>query len=133
MRRLMAAGSLGLLLVGCVSSGALKDQVARADAAQKQAEAAKTQLDQANASIEALQKDLAAARTELDQAKASEQSLKASLATSQDKIATLQKSNQDLQRTLEAKKGDLPKKLSELIKERDELQSKLNSLRQAQK
>ncbi len=86
-----------LPLAGCVTTGRFKAQEAEALSQKKRAEELESALKSAG---EAAQK--------------TEQELRA-------QAAALQKSNKELQESLEAKKGELSKKVAELIRERDGL------------
>ncbi len=98
-----------LLAAACVSTGQFKVQQAEAESQQKRAEAAE-------AKAAGLQKDIDAAK--IAGAQATEAGQKIQL--------DLQKSNKDLKETLDASKGELSKKVSDLIKQRDALTSQLN-------
>ena len=110
MKRFLPLLALAPLLGACVSASKFKDM-------QSQAQAQKQRGD-------ALDQQLAAAKKNADD-------LAAQLKAKADELAALQKSNKDLQDSLDANKTQLSKKVSELIKERDELQKKLADAEQA--
>lgn len=106
MKRFSTASLLALLplLAGCVTTGKFKAQQAETQAQKQRGDA----LDQ----------QLAAAKKNADD-------LSAQLKAKADELTALQTTNKDLQESLDANKTQLSKKVSELIKERDELQKRL--------
>ena len=121
-------------MAGCVTTGRFKAQQDEAYSQKKRAEAAESHLADAQkagqdlqAQLKAKADELASAQTAL-KAKADElASLQTALKSKTDEAASLQTSNKDLQQSLEAKKGELSKKVAELIKERDELTAKVSA------
>ena len=107
-------GILFLLLpfASCVTAGKYKIQEAQAQEQKKRAES--------------LDGQLAAARKKADD-------FQGQLASANLQLASLQTSNKDLQESLEAKKGELSKKVAELIKERDALSQKVLETEAAEK
>lgn len=101
-------------LSGCVSASKYKS---------KEGELAKLK-DECAAQINAAANTMDGLKAELRQAGAKS-------ASDDKQIAALQKSNKDLQDSLDANKGELTKKVSSLIKERDELSQKLSAGEQA--
>ena len=106
----IAAASL-LLASGCVSSTRYKESQAQLGSWKGKAEA----LDARRAALEG----------ELAQARASEAELRAKLASSEEQVASLKKSVADLQDGLESKKGELSRRISALVAEKDETAQKL--------
>ncbi|OGR45850.1 MAG: hypothetical protein A2X34_02775 [Elusimicrobia bacterium GWC2_51_8] len=97
-----------VLFSGCVSAAKYKTQTGRLDSVQKDLTAVKADYQNKekglNDRVEELNSQLARAGVQ---------------------TAALQKSNKDQQEALEAKKGELNKKISDIIKERDELAKNL--------
>lgn len=139
MKRLLASSLLLWPLSGCVSSAKLKAAEASTAAVAKDLAAARTlglslskdldgALNRANALSKALEAEKsradALARSEADLA-ASLAEAKTNLASASDQVAALQNSVKDLQKALEANKGELARKVSDLIKEKDALGQKL--------
>lgn len=102
-----------VLAAGCVTTRTYQAKVSEAAA-----------LD---AKASGLAKDLDAAKASLKAAADTETGLEFQLSASTRQAADLQKSNADLQQTLDAKKGELSKKVAELIKERDLLAVQISS------
>jgi len=116
-------------LGGCVSASKYRDQEAKAKTSQQRADSLDKELAAAKKGLEAAN---AAAQKSADAAQKSDQDLRARLKAGADQLASLntqmasvQKSNKDLQESLEANKGELTKKVAELIKEKDALSQKL--------
>jgi chemotaxis protein MotB len=139
MKRLLPAALVLLPLFGCVSAAKLKASEAAGAASAKDLAASRAlgvtlsrDLDAALNRANALGKDLEAERGRADALGKSEGDLKAALAETQtnlasaaDQVAALQKSVKDLQQALEANKGELQRKVSDLIKEKDALGQRL--------
>lgn len=111
MKRYAILTALLLPAAGCVTTGRFKAQEAQTQEQTKRADA--------------LEQDLKASRK-------SEEDLKGQIKVGSDQLASLnvqmasvQKSNKDLQESLEAKKGELTKKISDLIKEKDSISQKI--------
>ena len=100
-----------LLMTGCVTTGKFKAQQERANTLEEQLADTKKELDSVKLNLQNTEQDLRAATEQL--------------ASANEQIASLKKSNTDLQKSLEAKKGELTKKVADLIKEKDALSQKL--------
>ncbi|TBR20439.1 hypothetical protein EPO15_13195 [bacterium] len=138
MRTLLPALLL-LAFSGCVSAAKLKASEASAAALSKDLQAARAlgvslskDLDGALNRTTALSKELEAEKARTAELAHSEGDLKAALAESKtnlasaaDQVAALQKSVKDLSQALEANKGELSRKVSELVKEKDTLGQRL--------
>src|SRR5437016_5707542 len=112
MRRYLILSLFILPAAGCVTSGTCHQQ-------EEQTAAQKKRADTLSGDLEAAKKTLAdAQKTNLDltgKVKADADQL-ASLST---QMNSVQKSNKDLQDSLEANKGELSKKVADLVKEKD--------------
>ncbi len=121
-----------LLAAGCVTPAKFKEKEAQAAAYKERLQAAETQLAETRKQLEAAKATAAAVQATAEASQKSESDLSAKLKVSGDHLASakvqldsVQKSNKDLQETLDAKKGELTKKVSDLIKEKDELAKKV--------
>jgi chemotaxis protein MotB len=101
-------------LAACVTTGTYKDQQGQTAAQKKRADDLQSQFDALKSTTSAQVADLTA-----------------KLKATDDTLASAQTSNKDLQETLDAKKGELTNKVSELIKERDALQKQLDDAKAA--
>ena len=114
-----------LLASGCVSTGAFKAQQEQAAFQRKRADGLEARLKDLQAQKDAADKAAAELKDQLkaanDQLKTAQDELKAV----QDQLASVQKSNDDLRQSLEAKKGELTKKVAALTKEKDDLAKSL--------
>jgi chemotaxis protein MotB len=122
-----------LALAGCLTpTRKYKEQLAASALLEVRAQ-------EADAKAAGLQKDLDSAKKDFDAfkvtaAQTTEAGLKIQLdlnnqiKASNDQVANLQKSNSDIQQTLDAKKGELTKKVADLIKERDGLNAQASTL-----
>ena len=97
-----------IFLSGCVTAGKYKAKEGELAAAQKE--------------TADLKNDYASLKTESEK---TEQELRARLDAADKQLVSLRKSKKDLQESLDAKKGELTKKVSGLIKERDEISQEL--------
>ncbi|MCX5794903.1 MAG: OmpA family protein [Elusimicrobia bacterium] len=121
---LVAVLACAFVLGGCVSASKLKDQQSQTATQQKRADSLQKDLSAAKSAADDAAKKAAATETGLrTQVKADADQL-ASLNT---QMASVQQSNKDLKESLDAKKGELTKKVSDLIKEKDALSQKLAS------
>ena len=118
---------------GCVTPSKYRDQQSLAASQQRRADALDKDLAAATKNLAAAQAALSAANDSIKKDADTAAGLNAQLKAGADQLAALhaemasvQKSNQDLQQSLDAKKGELSKKISELIKGRDDLSQKLD-------
>jgi chemotaxis protein MotB len=102
---------LAALWTGCVTTSRFQAQQSETEAQRKRADAAASELAALKTSDAAVLTQLASAKEQL--------------ASLQTQLASVQGSNKDLQQALEANKGELSRKVSELIKEKDAAAQKL--------
>lgn len=105
MYRVVIAGLLAAPFVACVTSGAYRAQVESAEAAQKQAGEAQTQLDQVKKTGDQQKADLVAARDQLQADKHTQDDLQTRLKADDDEVAVLQKQTKELTEALEASRS----------------------------
>jgi chemotaxis protein MotB len=125
MKNIVGLSLILISLAGCVTSGKYQEQVAKTENATKLAQQTQAQLDDAKKVSDKQKADLDAANAAIEASKKTETDLHAKIKADDDQITAIQKSNEDLTQSLEAKRGELAKKLSELIKERDLLTQQL--------
>lgn len=100
-----------IIMAGCVSSQKFKDQEAQAQSEKKRADGLAAELETSRTALEASGKE--------------GQEFKGRLGAQETELASLKKSVKDLGDSLESNRGELSKKVSELVKEKDALMRKL--------
>lgn len=111
MKKYLIFPLLALGMAGCVTTGKFEAQQSEAAAQKKRADA--------------VSGDLQGVKTELASLKTAHAASQEQLASLQTQLASVQNSNKDLQTSLEANKGELSKKVADLVKEKDTLSQKL--------
>ncbi len=129
----MKGAAMGLAflaaLSGCVSSGKYKLKENELADSRRQCNDLRKEMDASKAacadSLAASQRSYQGMKNEAGDYSSRLQSTTEQLASASVQLASVQKSNKDLQETLQAKQGELSKKVSDLIKEKDALNQKL--------
>lgn len=123
---------LVLAVSGCVTASKFKAEQGAAAEARVAAAKLSSELEASRAQTTAVQKGLGEALGRVEELSKSESDLKAAVteteakrASASDQVTSLQKSVADLQKTLEANKGELTRKVAELVKEKDAVQARL--------
>ncbi|MBI2361902.1 MAG: hypothetical protein HYV15_00745, partial [Elusimicrobia bacterium] len=132
MNRALSLSAL-LAVSGCVSTAKFKTEQGAAAQARAAAAELSSELDAARSQAAAMQKGLGESLSRrIQELSKTESDLRAGLteagaklASASDQVASLQKSVADLQQALEANKGELTRKVSELVKEKDAVQGRL--------
>jgi len=113
------------VLSGCVSAGKYKAQETKLGGVIKELDSVKTGWAASDERGRNREQDL---KKQIEDLNRQTGDIVGQLDSANAQITALQKSNKDLQESLDAKKGELSKKLSDMIKERDELSKKLTDM-----